>query len=315
MKENKPGCKGRFIIWLVRHRHFFSLRIKPARFDPSSEAIHRLREKIEKGARMFGSLPAGLEVVPVDISGLYAEWLILPGSESRKAILYFHGGMYVLGSAPSHRQHVVKFVRESGLKALVIDYRLAPEHPFPAALEDALNAYEYLLEQEYRPSDIVFAGDSAGGGLCLATLLALKGNGRPLPAAAAVLSPWTDLKLTGKSYIANARSCISTPGSAEACSLLYSGRQDPGNPLISPLYGDLKGLPPIYISVGSKEILLDDAIKFAGKAAKEGVEVVLRIGEGMCHCYPAFGGLFKEAKAALTEIGKFLRFWAFQEMH
>ena len=304
------SLKSKIVLGLVLHRHLFRFKLKQEPFDPSDSGIKKLRELTEKGGKMFGKLPEEVEVKPVPIDKMYAEWMKLPQNSEQKTMLYFHGGMYVTGSPQSHRQHVVKFVKGSGINALVFDYRLAPEHPFPAAVDDALAAYRYLLAEGFKPSDIVFAGDSAGAGLCLATLLAIKEKGIVLPAAAAVLSPWIDLMLTGKSYKANANKCLSPKGSAENASQFYAGKTDKRNPLVSPLYGDLKGLPPLHISAGGNEILLDDSIQFAQKARAAGVEVTLRIEKGMCHCYPAFGNLFKESRLALDEICNHLRFHA-----
>lgn len=302
------SLKSKIILGLMVNRHLFRGKLRKQPFDPSSEGIRKLREQTENGAKMFGKLPAEVEIVSLRIGEMYAEWVKLPSNNVQKAMLYFHGGMYVTGSPQSHRPHVYKFVNGSGINALVFDYRLAPEHPFPAATDDALSAYKYLLEQGFNPENIVFAGDSAGAGLCLATLLVLKDNGIALPAAAAVLSPWTDLMLTGKSYRTNMEKCLSPKGSAENASEFYAGGADKRNPFISPLYGDSKGLPPLHISAGTREILLDDSVRFAEKARVAGVEVTLRIGEGMCHCYPAFGNLFRESKFALDEICNHLKF-------
>lgn len=301
------SLKSRIFLSLLLHSHYFRFRLKKPPFDSSVEGILKYRKKVEKAAGIFGKLPRDIEIRPETISGgRYAEWVALPGNPVNKAILWFHGGFYMIGSPQSHRQHVAKFVKGSGLNALVFDYRLAPEHRFPAPLEDALSAYSTLLESGFQPEHIVFAGDSAGGGLCLATLLALKEKGLPLPAAAAVLSPWTDLLLTGASHITNRHRCLSPEGCAESAAGYYAGYHDKGDPLISPLYGDLSGLPPLHISAGSHETLLDDAVRFAGKAAKTGTEVSLVVGEGMCHCYPVFGSLFRESQQALDDICTFL---------
>lgn len=226
--------------------------------------------------------------------------------KSEKVILFFHGGGYVSGSCSDHRVHVSKFVRGAGVGALLFEYRLAPEHPFPAALDDALEVYQWLLEQGILPHNIVFAGVSAGGGLCLATLLALKKRSIPLPAAAVVLSPWTDLRCSGKSYHRNAKKCLSPQGSWTAFSSFYAGGHDPGLPLISPLYGDLHDLPPLLIFTGENEILYDDAVSFASKAQECGVKVTLRVGKGLFHCYPVCAPLFPEATRALDEICTFI---------
>jgi monoterpene epsilon-lactone hydrolase len=302
------SVKSKLILGLLLHSHLLKLQLKRKPFDPSPEGIKRFREGTEKAAKMFGRLPKEAEIEPLVIGNRYAEWIKIPQTVKNKAILYFHGGMYLFGSPQAHRQHVIKFVKGCNMNALVIDYRLAPENPFPAALEDALQAYDYLLSQGYDPADIVFAGDSAGGGLCLATLLAIKDKGLPLPAATAALSPWTDLMLTGKSYQSNKKVCFSPGGCAENASRMYAGGHDKRNPLISPLYGNLAGLPPLHISAGGNEILLDDSIHFAEKARAAGVDVTLRIDKGMCHCYPVFGDLFRESKLALAEICQFLKF-------
>lgn len=292
------------------NRHLFMGKLRKQPFDPSPEGIRKLREVTEKGGRMFGKLPPESEIVPVTIGEMYAEWIKLPGNNTEKAMLYFHGGMYVTGSAQSHRQHVIKFVSGSGINALVFNYRLAPENPFPAALSDALIAYKYLQKEGFEAENLVFAGDSAGAGLCLATMLAIKDKGWTMPAAAAVLSPWTDLARTGESYVSNVEKCLSPKGSSEHASVLYAGEKSTENPYISPLYGELANLPPLHISAGANEILRDDSIRFAEKAKAAGVDVTLLVGEGMCHCYPAFGNLFEESKRALEEICNFLKYHA-----
>jgi acetyl esterase/lipase len=302
-----PSLKSRIILKFLANRHLMKFKMKRPVFDGSLEAIRRLRKETEDTGLKFGKIPREILIEPVKIRDMYAEWVQIPGPVTGKVILYFHGGMYLVGSPLSHRVHVAKFVQGSGLDALVFDYRLAPEYQFPAALEDALTAYNYLLKKGFLPENIVFAGDSAGAGLCLATLLAIKKYEKPLPAAAAVLSPWTDLTLSGESYKMNMNKCLSPLGSSETASALYAGTQSRTNPLISPLFGDLEGLPPLHISVGSDEILLDDSRLFAEKAKAAGVDVTLLVGDGMCHCYPAFGNLMAESKAALGEICAFLK--------
>jgi epsilon-lactone hydrolase len=301
------SLKSKILLNLLLHSHLFKFQLKRKPFDPSTDGIKKMREQTEKAAKMFGKLPKETEIIPVEIQDRYAEWIKLPDNRADKAMLYFHGGMYLIGSPQSHRQHVVKFVKGTGINALVFDYRLAPEHPYPAALDDALAAYQYLLNDGFKPSNIVFAGDSAGGGLCLASLLALKDKGVALPAAAAVLSPWTDLLLTGKSHKTNLRKCFSPVGCPESASVFYAKGNDKSHPYISPLYGNLKGLPPLHISAGGNETLLNDTISFAEKAKQAGVDVTMRVDEGMCHCYPVFGNLFSESKHALEEICEHLQ--------
>ncbi|MBN1904875.1 MAG: alpha/beta hydrolase [Deltaproteobacteria bacterium] len=301
------SLRSKILLSLVHNRHLFGLKLTKPLFDPSPEGIETLRRQANQGSAMFGKPPKGVEIVPAPVKEMYAEYLIPENSSNEKVILYFHGGMYICGSPQGHRIHVAKFTTGSGVAAFVFDYRLAPEHPFPAAIDDSIKAYSELLDKGYRPENIRFAGDSAGGGLCLAALLAIKEKGLPLPLKAVVLSPWTDLALTGKSYVTNIESCLSPHGSAQNCSRFYAGDYDPKNPLISPLYGDLKDLPPISIYAGENEILRDDSIAFAQRAREAGVQVTLTVEKGMCHCYPAFSPLFPEAKRAMNEICEFLK--------
>jgi epsilon-lactone hydrolase len=301
------SLKSKIILGLLKHRHLFKLQLRQKPFDNSIPGIMKLRQETDKAGFKFGKLPTEITISPLLIGKMYAEWVNIQDAAPNKAILYFHGGMYLIGSPRGHRIHVTKFVAGTKINALVFDYGLAPENPFPKGLNDAVEAYSYLLESGFNPKDIVFAGDSAGGGLCLATLLALKQKDLPMPAAAAVLSPWTDLTLSGESYKKNEKTCLSPRGSAECASDYYSGSVDRRNPLISPIFGELEGLPPLHISVGDQEILFDDGCSFARKAEAAGVETTLLVGKGMCHCYPAFGKLFPEAHYAMNQICSFLK--------
>ncbi len=296
------SLRSHFFLFLLKNRHWFNGRLhrEVIDFDTSIEAQ---REGVERGAERFGKLPESIQVRSADVTDPAAEW-IEPAEATAGTILYFHGGGYVMGSARSHRAIVAKFVQRTGLRALVFDYRLAPEHPFPAALEDALSAYKWLLSEETSAERIVFAGDSAGAGLVLATLLAVRDRGLPLPAGAAALSPWTDLVGTGDSY--QMRDPLAPDGSFEVYSHYYAGDHDKTDPLVSPLYGELSGLPPLFLSAGEREVMRDDAVQFADKAATAGVDVTLRVGTGMVHCYPVLSPLFPEATAALDEICEFL---------
>ncbi|HBX22162.1 MAG TPA: alpha/beta hydrolase [Desulfotomaculum sp.] len=301
------SLRGRIFKCLLQNRHLFSFKFKKEIIDWNKyESILNFRKQVEEGAGKFGKLPEGISVVPVNIDGLYAEWILPAQSSKDKIMLYFHGGGYVSGTCKSHRSITAKFVKGSNIGALLFEYRLAPEQPYPAALEDSLAAYHWLLEQGIDPLKIVFLGDSAGGGLCLATLLALRDQGTPLPAAAVAYSPVTDYKCTGDSYRTKAKVCLSPEGMAPALAKHYAGDKDPGLPYISPLYGDLHGLPPLLICAGEDETLCDDAVRFAAKAKDAGVDVTLRIGMGMFHCYPAMAPLFPEATQAKNEICSFI---------
>ena len=241
------------------------------------------------------------------IGNMKAEWLIPDGAGREKVIMYCIGGGYVSGSCNDHRQMVAKVAKTTGVTILMFEHRNAPEDPYPAALDDSLTTYRWLLGQAVSPNNILVMGESAGGGLCLASLLAIRDQGLPLPKAAVALSPWTDLKLTGDSYRTKKNVCISPEGMNVVCSKYYYGDHDPEDPYISPLYGDLHGLPPLFISVGTYETMLDDSTRFADKAQKAGVEVTLRVDEKMVHCYPLLAPMFPEATRAMDEISKFIR--------
>ena len=305
-----PSLQSRLLFIVLRNRHLLKLHLKKEAWDWNT-SIPLFRQECEEGAKKAGRLPDGIKVTPASIAGLpdglSAEW-IQPITAARGSarndlvIFYTHGGGYVSGSCSDHRMQVAKIVQASGISALLYEYRLAPEHPFPAAIEDTLTAYRWLLTQVISPYQIVIAGESAGGGLCLATLLALRDQDIPLPAAAVALSPWTDLKCTGESYRTKARVCLAPVGMSTVCSKYYAGDHDPELPWISPLYGDLHGLPPSLIYVGDDETMRDDSIRYAEKAKSSGVEVTFKVWEGMVHCFPLFFPLFPEAKQAMDEI-------------
>ena len=308
-----PSYKSQLLNFTLRNRHLLKLHLKKETWDWNT-SIPRFRQECEDGAKKSGKLPAGIEVSPLNVAGLPAEW-IRPGSQHNSGVIFYtHGGAYVSGSCADHRAFVSKFVQGSGVKALLYEYRLAPEHPYPAALEDTLDAYRWLLEQGVSPHQIVIVGESAGGGLCLATLLALRDKGLPLPAAAVALSPWTDLKLTGASHQTKTKVCMSPYGMAAVCSKYYTGENDPALPWISPLYGDLHGLPPVAIYVGDDETMRDDSIRFAEKARAAGVDVRLTVEMGMVHCYPLFAPLYPEASRAMAEICEFIKTYAGKEV-
>ena len=299
--------QSQLLYFVMKNRHLMQFRLKPEAWDENT-SIQAFREFAEaSNHKMENKLPAGLKVSPFDLAGMHAEWLIPAGADQEKVILYTMGGGYISGSCNDHRTLVAKVAQTSGFAVLMFDHRLAPEHPFPAALDDSVTAYCWLLEQGYSPENILIMGESAGGGLCLATLLALRDQGYPLPVAGVALSPWTDLKLTGDSYRTRADVCISPPGMSLVCSKYYVGDHDPTEPWISPLYGDLRGLPPLYICVGEYETMLDDSTRFAAKAREAGVETTLVVEPRMIHCYPLMAPLFPEATRALQAVCNFIK--------
>lgn len=262
------------------------------------------RSMQEKTIR-FLKTPADVHCQPVNAGGVVAEWIEAPGAYLG-TILYLHGGAYTLGSINTHRELVARLSRSTGMRALVINYRLAPEHPYPAALEDATMAYRWLLTQGIEPAQIIIAGDSAGGGLTLATLLALRATGELLPAGAICISPWTDLACTGECVHEKAPlDKILSPDALAHSAKSYAGGQDLRSPLISPLYANLSGLPPMLIQVGTDEILLDDAKRISEKAQIAGVDVTLEIWEGMFHVFQIIP-FMPESKKALENIADFV---------
>jgi len=276
------------------------------RFFPSlSLPVAKQRAKAEKMAR-FMLLPKGVTCQPVDVNGVPGEWFV-PDEARDGVILYLHGGAYHLGSVNTYREMLGRLTLAAEMRVLAIDYRRAPEHPYPAALEDAVTAYAWLLEKEYAVEQIVLAGDSAGGGLTLAALLTLRDVGRPLPAGAVCISPWTDLALTGESVRGNAETdVILDEQNLTRFAAAYAGEEALTAPLVSPFYADLTGLPPLLVQVGTDEILLDDSLRFAEKVEAAGVEVDLQVWEGMFHVFHMFP-FFSETRKAMEKIGAFVQ--------
>jgi acetyl esterase/lipase len=266
-----------------------------------------ITERRRATAFAAASPPAGTAVDLVDAGGVPAEWVAAPGVSPLRVLLYFHGGAYQIGS-PANLRHLVALLSDAaGARALSVDYRLAPEHPFPAAIEDALAVYRWLLASGIDPALVAVAGDSAGGGLVLGALVALRDAGDPMPAGAVMLSPWTDLALTGDSLRTRAavEVMIKLEGLPEAVALYLAGA-DPRHPYASPLYADLRGLPPLLIHVGDAEVILDDSTRLAARASEAGVEVSLEIWDDMPHVFPAFAGLLPEADQAIARVGSWL---------
>ena len=259
---------------------------------------------------MTGFLPLvdGTTVEPVDADGVPAEWIRPAAAVAPDAcVLYLHGGGYVIGSCNTHRPLASHLAARTGLPVLLVDYRLGPEHPYPAAVDDARRAYEWLLATGFDPGRIVVAGDSAGGGLTLALLLALRDESRPLPALGVPISPWTDLTLSGDSMDSMAeRDPMVQRAGLSRMAAWYVGSADATDPLVSPLFGDPAGLPPLLIHVGEVETLRDDAVRFAARATAAGVDVTLEVWPEMIHVWHAFGPAVPESEAAVTRVAEFI---------
>ena len=283
-----------------------------ARRKPS---VGAMRLAMEAGS-LFQFMPwhVHLESLKLD-NRLEAEWLRPRNAHSTRVLLYLHGGGYVLGSLNTHRSLVGSLAQRSGLNVLTINYRKAPDHPFPAALDDAKRAYRWLLRHGHAAADIVVAGDSAGGGLALALLLALRDAGQPMPAAGVGLSPWTDLNLpiTALRRVAREEGLLLEALQMRSWGPLYAHKTDLSHPLLSPAQADLHGLPPLLIQVSTAEVLYDGAVKFVEKAQAAGVAVTLQPFEGLVHWWHLFWRIVPEARQALDQVAGFLeQMWANQ---
>jgi epsilon-lactone hydrolase len=244
---------------------------------------------------------------PTTIGGVDGIDVTIDGTADENVILYFHGGVYVIGTAVASVPLVSDLARRAGAKAITLDYRLGPEHPYPAAIDDARAAYEGLLAQGIDPGQIALAGESAGGGLVVALLLALREAGTALPAGGFVMSPYVDLTLSGETLTGRAAlDPILAPDGLRARVPDYVGDADAADPHISPIFGDLRGLPPLLIQVGTHEVLLSDAVRLAARAALSDVQVTLEVIPGVPHVFQGFAGLLDEAGAALDRAADFL---------
>ncbi len=253
-------------------------------------------------------VPEDVHTTAAPLGGVPTLAVTVGDEEPSGEVLYFHGGGYALGSAASSVNLAADIARRSGTTVHTVDYRLAPENCFPAAVDDALNAYRGLLNRGVAPETIAVSGESAGGGIALALLIAVKDTGLPQPAAAAVLSPWVDLTQSGRSHETKASADPALTQAALATRADdYLAGADPRSPLASPLFADLRGLPPLLIQVGTAEILLDDALGLATKAAEDDVAVTLRTFPGAPHVFQGFAAVLTEGAQALDEIGTFLR--------
>jgi monoterpene epsilon-lactone hydrolase len=256
----------------------------------------------------FFPVPDGTEVEPAKIGGVSGEWVRARRARNDAALLYLHGGGYVVGSPKSHRHLAAGLSEASGVPVFSADYRLAPEHPFPAAVEDAVAAYKGLSESGLAPAKLAIAGDSAGGGLTIATLVSLRDQDIPLPACAVALSPWGDLAPNGESYRPRAaRDPMVRSEGLDGMAAAYVGGADPKSPLASPVYAELRGLPPLLIQVGTEEALYDDAVRLKARAEEAGVEVSAESWGGMVHVWHIFHPILSEGRDAIARVGSYLK--------
>jgi acetyl esterase/lipase len=271
-----------------------------------------LRNMFEKMATLGmeqNPLPADLQVVKEDADGVSAEWQIVPGAAKDRVMLYFHGGGWVFGSAYGHRPLTVALGKVTKRRVLSVNYRLAPEHPYPAGLQDCTKAYQWLLRQGFKPSNIIIAGDSAGGNLTLTTILNLRDNGIPLPKGAVCFSPSTTLDTFDPSH--GETDPILADIGVFWWMFAYLGMEnsvDPQNPLVSPLLADLHGFPPVLVQATPVEILFEPARQFVERAKAAGVDAILQTWDGMIHVWQLFGlGVFPEAQEAIDKVGEWVK--------
>lgn len=267
----------------------------------------------QEARALFEELSSGTPLAPdikcakISAGGVAAEWIDAPNAAADRAVLYLHGGGYVLGSINTHRDLMSRISRAAGARVLGLDYRLAPEHPFPAAVDDAVAAYRWMLGQGLKPHRIAVAGDSAGGGLTVAALLAIRDAKLPTPGAGVCMSPWVDLEGLGASM--KTRAAVDPVVQREGLlgmAAAYLAGKNPRTPLAAPLHADLKGLPPLLIQVGNDETLLDDSTRLAEKAKAAGVSVKLEVWPEMIHVWQLFAAFLPEGQQAVEVIGKFV---------
>ena len=279
--------------------------LRQSAFPPGSDVNEQRRQLRELLSAQ--PLPADVTVTAAALGGVPTAEITVDGIEPRHLVLYFHGGVYVMGDAFLAADLASQVGRRTGAKVISVDYRLAPEHPYPAAVDDALTAYEALVHNGAAPADIVFAGESAGGGLAIATLVNAREHGLPLPAAAFVMSPYVDLTLAGESMETKRKADpLMSPQALHARVTDYTSGHDAALGLISPIFAELSGLPPLIIQAGTHEVLLDDAIRLARQAATADVEVTLDITPRVPHVFQAYYPILDEAAAALDRAGQFL---------
>ena len=280
----------------------------PSDYEKMKNKVDKMRDNFVQATKNFATPPTDVTVESVNVDGVPGEWLTAPDVDNDRVLLYLHGGGYVIGSTATHRGLTGSLSIAANCRVLSLDYRLAPEHKYPAAVEDATTAYRWLLNQGIAANKIAISGDSAGGGLTLATLLALKESGDELPGAAVPISPWTDMEGTGESMKTKVDlDPMVEPGGLMGMAKLYMGDGNYQAPTASPLHGDYSGLPPLLIQVGELETLLDDALRVADKAKAAGVDVTLEAWDDMIHVWHLFAPMLPEGRDAIARIGEFIQ--------
>jgi epsilon-lactone hydrolase len=268
------------------------------------------RERLDEVGSVW-SVAEDVKLTPIGIDGISGEWSIVPGSDASRVLMFFHGGGYCSGSIVSHRRMVTEAGRAARVRTLAVGYRLAPEHPFPAALEDARAAWRFLRKLGIAAAHIAIGGDSAGGGLTASLIQALRNDKESLPACAWLVSPWTDLAMTGPTLVTREKTdpIINRAYLQELAAAYLAGRTNARDPRVSPLYADLSGFPPTLIQVGSAETLLDDATRLAAALGAADVRVSLEIWPHMIHAWHLWNAHLEEGRRAIASAGVFMRRW------
>jgi len=269
--------------------------------------VDAFRERMIRASGLSPGISGEVMVEPLNILGISCEWVSVEGSDAQRVLMYFHGGGYVFRGLDSRRDIAWRLAKASGLKVLLVDYSLAPDNPFPAAIEDATACYRWLLDEGYQAGHMMIGGDSAGGGLAVATLVNLKNLGLAQPSGAILMSPWVDLSVSGESIAVNeVADAILSRAALERFAELYLGDLDRKAPLASPLFADLSGLPPVMVHVGSTEVLLSDAERLVEKIKHAGGEAFLEVWPKMPHVFQVFARRIPEGKDAIGKLGVFL---------
>ena len=290
-----PELEG--VITLVRGREA----------DESQGATEGRRRSFEQMVDGF-TIDVPARYNRLNAGGLTAEWVMAESASDSRVVLYLHGGGYIIGSPRTHRPLMAELSQASKGRVLGLDYRLAPEHPFPAPVEDSVSAYRWLLNEGYDPARIAVAGDSAGGGLTVAMMVQARYLGLPMPGAAVCISPWVDMEGLGESMETRAAADpMVGKENLMVSAKTYLGGSNPRAPLAAPLYADLRGLPPMLIQVGDAEVLLDDSTRLAGIAREAGVEVEMDVWDDMIHVWHVFAPILPEGKQAISQAGEFIR--------
>ena len=281
--------------------------VKSREIDDSQGATEGRRRSFERMTDGF-TIGVPAKYNRVNAGGVTAEWVTAEGVSDSRVVLYFHGGGYIIGSPRTHRAMMAELSRASGARVLALDYRLAPEHPFPAPVEDSVSSYRWLLGEGYDPARIAVGGDSAGGGLTVAALVQIRYLGLPMPAAGVCVSPWVDMEGLGESMETRAEADpMVGKENLMVSAKTYLGGADPRAPLAAPLYADLRGLPPLLIQVGDAEVLLDDSTRLAGIAREAGVEVRMDVWDDMIHVWHLFAPILPEGRQAIEQAGDFIK--------